>query len=194
MSKLLKRTVVICLIAALLEIFYFNFSTVQMMTGEQEEKNLIYHESDFSFVDWEQQGDTFISTSIDPQILIGLDGMKINSVLLQADTIPEIDSYQFYYTNEHGEVAVVNGSRIKNGAIMFYVNDWSANWIRIDIGDTPGIQLGGFTVTVNPVQWHISLSRIIAVVLIYLLGSLLFRIQRMPDYGITPGKESAHDR
>ena len=194
MGKLLKKVIIISLIAVLLEVFYFNFSALQLMLGEHEGKNLVFHENDFSFVDWEKQGDTFISTSVDPQVLIGLDGMRINSVLLHADTIPQTDSYQFYYTDEHGEVAVVNGSRSESGLIMFHVNDWSANWIRIDIGDAPGIQLKGVTVTVNPVQWDISLSRIVAIILIYLLGSLLFRIQSMPDYGITLGKEAAHDR
>lgn len=196
MGKLLKKIAMICLFAVLLEVVYFNYSALRMMFGEQKDKNLAFQEENTLFVNWEKQGSTFVSTSVDPQMLFELDAMKIDTVVLQADTVPAVVPCQFFYTNANGEVVAVEGSTDpeKEGCIEFQVDDWSSDLIRIDIGDAPGIQLGGFTVTVNPVQWHISLSRIIAVVLIYLLGSLLFRIQRMPDYGITLGKESAHDR
>ena len=55
--------------------------------------------------------------------------------------------------------------------------------LRIDLGEDAEVKLSDIHVVVNPVpRLHVSVSRIVAVVLIYVCGSLLFRIQKMPDY------------
>jgi hypothetical protein len=61
--------------------------------------------------------------------------------------------------------------------------------LRIDLGDDAGIMLNSFKLTVNPTAWNISFSRIIAVLLIYCVGTLLFNLQKTPNYNLKKSGE-----
>ena len=168
--------------AVLLELAVFNFDVWQMRLSAEPQKNIVFSLGELTPVNWRTEGDTYVSES-DPQLFIPTDPMYLYSVSVQYETEPQVTSCTFYYSNPDGTVSLLNNTDILGEQTIFRLNKTIGPILRIDLGEEPGIKLSDMRVVVNPTpQLHISISRIVAVVLIYTCGSLLFRIQKMPDY------------
>lgn len=179
-------------VAVLLEVLCFNFQTMAIFLDTSLEKNIVYTCDEMLFINWNAAGDGSYISGDDPQILIPSPPMKIVSVDVALQTEPASNTCVFFYTAEDGTVATVE-NQSANGFVQFSVDQPVDEMTRIDVGDAAGTRLTDISVTINPAKWNISLSRIAAVVLIYLCGSMLFRIQRMPDYGIVEQLKKKED-
>lgn len=187
------RIVVSLLLATALEVFVFNFSALQIRMDPSLEANQIFTLEDMEAVNWTQEGDGYISKD-DPQLFFQTDGpQRIKTVNIQFNTEPIITSAQFFYTDETGAVQVITLTGAESGSVSCQVEIATDQLLRIDLGDFAGTRLSDITVTLNSSVWQISISRIIAVVLIYICGSLLFRLQRMPDYHLERKSEEVPD-
>ena len=187
--KFSTKIVAVTLAAVLLEVLYFNFQPLAMSISKNIEKNLIYSMDDLSFVNWEKNSDGSYTSLEDPQVLIPTPQMKIELVEVNFRTEPSVVHSELFYTDANGTLQVCQNLSNQEDSFRCKIGETAQGTIRLDIGETSGVTLSELIVVVNPVQFDISVSRIVAVLLIYVFGSLLFRIQKMPDYHITDHKE-----
>ncbi len=170
-------------VGIVLELGYFNFFTIYNIVHPQIEESQ-YTLSQMQFQNWNKQGNILVSET-DPALIITGVNLFVNTIDLRFDTSSSIDSIVLFYINdEHPQITEqtmvhLSGPLEKKCRVRI---DATVKDLRIDLGDAAGTQLRDFTVTINSKAFDISFSRIIAVVLIYLAGAFLFRIQKMPDY------------
>lgn len=169
-------------VAILLEAAVFNFDVWQVRFDPNQPESAEYTAEDLTFVNWQTDGDGYVSDA-DPQIFVPTGSMRINSVSIEITSEPEMTECMLYFSNPDGTVSARENADIHKACTVFKLRENVGPTLRIDPGEKAGLHLSAIRVVVNPQpQLHISVSRIAAVVLIYICGSLLFRIQRMPDY------------
>lgn len=169
-------------IAVLLELSVFNFDVWSTKLKTEQLKTATFSLEELTLVNWHMEDGAYIS-DIDPQLFVPTDSMWLSSVSIQYETEPQVANCSFYYSNPDQTVDVLNNTDISNGQTLFKLDKEVGPILRIDLGEDAEVKLSDIHVVVNPVpRLHISVSRIVAVVLIYVCGSLLFRIQKMPDY------------
>lgn len=179
--KLWKKTILVVLLAIVLEVGYFNFSHWTIQLNADAEKNVTFSLQDGQPVNWEERGGILYSLE-DPQIILALPPMQIQTVALHLDGAKGVERCLFYYTDADGTVQVVSSETTGRDEYQFTVKDASVGMLRFDTEGSAQMQLKNFEMVINPTEWHISISRMVAVVLIYLVGVLLFQTQKMPDY------------
>lgn len=179
--KLWKKTILVALIAVVLEVGYFNFSHWRMQLNADIEKNVTLSLQEGYPLNWEEKDGVLYSLE-DPQILFETSAMEIQNIEIYLDGAKGVDTCLFYYTDADGVVQVVSGVQIEQDRYRFTVKDTSSGVIRFDTESAGQMQLRDLEIIINPDGWDISISRIVAVILIYLVGVLLFQTQKMPDY------------
>jgi hypothetical protein len=170
------------LVAIALELLCFNFQTLLILLDDNIPKDKSYTLQDMTLINWVDNGDGTYISQTDPQLLIPSEAMRIRRISVSFKAVPAIDICTFYYTDTKNVLHSIINKEISKGETAFTPDEQVIATTRLDIGETDGVKLSDIKVTINPTDIHISVSRIIAVVLIYVCGSLLFRIQRMPDY------------
>ena len=178
--KFFHKILISLLIALLLEGFYFQLQTWRTRLDGNAVKDDVYTREDMAFINWHEEGDGYES-DIDPIIYVYTEPMMLHSVNVRFSSNPDVTDCLFYYTAEDETIKVISGTA-RNGVVNFSLNKNIGPILRIDLGENPGVELKDIVVTVNPSSFHFSLSRVVTVVLLYVCGALLFRIQRMPDY------------
>lgn len=179
MNKIGKWVAVI-LTAVLFEFIYMQQEVWTVRLRKDIEKDLVYELKDLELLNWTESEEGPVS-SIDPAIYIPTDPMRLYNLKCKTITEPEVNRWLFYYTADNGEVQVQNVEG-KDGFFSLKLNKEIGPILRIDPITSPGTILKNCMVTINPTEFHISISRIIALVLIFFIGSKLMGIQKMPDY------------
>ena len=178
--KFYVKVILSLLVGVFLELTVFQLGAWRARFDPSAPKDQRYELADMTAVNWEKDGDAYISGA-DPILLLPSEGMRVYRVTAGFSAEPKPGEITLYYQKTDGSQAAVQGDVLKNRAI-FSVNKTVGPELRLDIGEEAGRRLDELSVVVNPTGLDISVSRIVAVVLVYVCGSLLFRIQRMPDY------------
>lgn len=137
---------------------------------------------DAMMINWQQEETTFVSME-DPVIVFsGIDKM-VNMLELKIIGQNEVNEpITIFVTFQAGQEPQIlftdlpaqNKLRCFIGA---YIQD-----LRIDIGECAGIQIEDCEVTLNQHRVNFSISRVVAMMLIYYITQLLFLFHRGPDY------------
>ena len=170
-------------IGILLELFVFGFGSLRLlMDTSVEERVLSIH--DFETVNWTETEGTLTAR---PDPMLVMDGLndKVRTVTIYYRSEPQPDRITLFYTNsQYPEICqetVRTASPTPRQRAVFKVND-TVQGLRIDVGEVAGLQLSDLRVVFNEKHFDFSVSRVVAMVLIWIVGSFLFSIQRMPDY------------
>lgn len=185
-----KRIIMVLIIACCVEVFGINFFNTLSLFDNSVEKNIEYTLQDMQTVNWSQENEHLIS-QYDPNLIVEDVDVFIKKIKLDISSNQEIPYIQVFYTNNenknfNGELLVEYGQPVA-GEVEITVNQYAKN-LRIDLGDEEGIILDNIKVIINPINFNFSISRIIAMILIYLLSAGLFYLQKNPDYNINEGK------
>lgn len=185
-----KRIIMVLIIACCVEVFGINFFNTLSLFDNSVEKNIEYTLQDMQMVNWSQENEHLIS-QYDPNLIVEDVDVFIKKIKLDISSNQEIPYIQVFYTNNenknfNGELLVEYGQPVA-GEVEITVNQYVKN-LRIDLGDEEGIILDNIKVIINPINFNFSISRIIAMILIYLLSAGLFYLQKNPDYNINEGK------
>lgn len=180
--KLIYKVVIVLLIGVTLELGYFNFDYFREYMDKSTKKNILYTMGQMEIQNWTTT-DTGLVSEIDPMLIIRGVDTKVKRIKLEVKTQKPTDYILLFYTNE--TIPIFNDS----DSILYNVNevqviDKYVKDLRIDIGDKAGTKLEHIEVIINPMNFIFSISRIIAILMIYLLGRFLFTIQQSPDYGL----------
>lgn len=181
-----KKIILALIISCCIELFVINFSNVVNVLDTTTEKNKVFTLDDMSLVNWNEENGYIISEN-DPNFIIKNVNTDIKKIKISANVNRVIPYIDIFYTNQeeeeyNGDLLIKYSNEIEKNVeidINQYVKD-----LRIDLGDEEGMILEDIEVVINPIKVNISISRIIAMFLIYLSFVGLFYLQKNPDYNI----------
>ena len=179
-----KNFCFVLLVAIVLEIVFFNYTNIKLMLNQNIEKNISIMQEDIEYYNWERRGNLLVSKT-DPILIIPNVNSKIKAIKLDMQLNKPIPYIVVFYTDKENEKFGENTMIIYNKNIqgnMLLPLDAEVNDLRIDLGDDEGVILSELKIIINPVTLNFSIYRVIAMLLIYLLSVLLFKLQRNPDY------------
>lgn len=147
-----------------------------------------------TFQNWEGSAADGYTSLPDPMIYIERLQVPVDTITITTDLTPLPSEYTLFYTTEAGEG--FNAEKMLTlapvtGKDRFDLGLWVES-IRIDPGEEAGTALHEFTLLLNDARWHISVSRIVAMLVIWWGTAGLMALQRPADYGIRQ-KEGMND-
>lgn len=179
----LKHGCVVLICAILLECFYFNFTFFNRVLFQHSRMSTQVLD-DFETVSWRYHETGMISENDAQLIFPGLNE-EVGEFTVYLDSMPLPKYIDFFYTNEdHPFFAGDSLIRVEchgKNIIKIPVHTVVQNY-RLDLGDDPGVVLTSLRVVKDESIFSFSFSRVLTVVLIWLVGTFLFGMQKMPDY------------
>lgn len=170
-------------IGILLELFVFGFGSLRLLMDPSAEERS-FTVNDFATVNW-TEAEGKLTAQPDPMLIMEGLNDKVRTVTVYYCSEPQPDRITLYYTNSQYPVicqeTVRTASPTPSQKVVFKVND-NVQGLRIDVGEAAGLQLSDLRVVFNEKHFDFSVSRVVAMVLIWIVGSFLFSIQKMPDY------------
>ena len=189
MHKRILQLLLSILVAIGIEFVYFNFDAIQSYFNADQA--LIFDEQDLHFQNWTETPNARISLP-DPIIFADKLNVPIYKMQVEIDTQPKVTECTFFYTNNVDESFSAEKMMtvpINDGkAEIEYASTETIEAFRIDLGEEAGLKLNHIEIRINDTPWHISISRIVAMLVVY-WGTLgLMGLQRSPDYGVGNSK------
>lgn len=190
--SILKKIAGPVLAAVLIEVALFNFAPlVSLFKGT---KPMEFSAGDLSFMNWTETEDGWISQA-DPMIMLENLSVMADTFTIRLTAQPQPDSYTIFYTE---------GVETFSEKNMIITTDMTGNdtfplgqrisAIRVDPGEEAGIVLQDVTFIFNNPSWDISISRIVAMLVIWWGTKFLMSLQKAPDYGLKVDDEDAKKR
>lgn len=184
MIKKIRKLGVVLSISIILECLVFNFNYVKSIFDTSKEYNIKITLNELDKINWKEK-DGILITEKDPQLIIYSIDRYIDRVLITYSSNEKLTSSIIFYTNKeiteiNDELLIVN-SEMEPSGTTFKVKDY-VGIMRIDLTELPGIEFQDIQVILNPVNFQFSISRLVAMLLIYLFSRGLFFLQNPPDY------------
>ena len=175
------------------ELLFFNFDVVQLRMASAQMR--VYHLEDFQYQNWEKN-DAFMISGLDPMLYIDDVDMDIYSLDIHIQATPMPVQCTFFYTNETGEVFSAEKMQFLpitdgNASISFPEGEEIIAF-RLDLGEDAGIALDSISAIVNDTSWHVSIARLVAMLVIYWGAKGLMGLQKSPDYGLGTKNQEKH--
>ncbi|WP_313560209.1 hypothetical protein [Ruminiclostridium cellobioparum] len=180
--KLISKIIIVLFVGIILELGIFNFDFFKEYVDKSTTKNIYYTLDQMEVKNWTKINNGLISEE-DPMLFIKGVNTKVKKVKLEVETDKPAEFILLFYTTESDPIFTDSASILYNTDSLLKVDKFIKD-LRIDIGDKAGIRLKQIKITINPLNFNFSISRIIAVLIIYLLGRFLLTIQQSPDYDI----------
>lgn len=186
MKKEIIKIVLVILSGLFLEVFIFNFTYIKSRLDTSKEYNIEYSPDDMVKTHWLDTSETMISDA-DPQLILESVETFVDQISISFTANKPIDNVLLFYTNRkvkeiNGELLIVN-SEVGKEERLFTIRDY-IGVLRIDPGEDAGVEFQNFKIIINPVNFNLSLSRVVAILLLYLLARALSTLQNPPDYGL----------
>lgn len=180
----MKRFIITVIFAVLVELAVFQGEDIWKNIDPSFSANHVYGISDFERVNWIEQDDGSLLSDPDPMLVLMECNFYTDEIYIEADAVPELPFVDIFYTNETYKVfgeKYLHIEDVESNCATITIND-NIQSLRIDLGDYPNYILTGLKVVINPAEIDPSISRILAMILIYWCGAFLFSLQKMPDY------------
>lgn len=186
MKREVLKLGIVVLIGIVLECVVFNFEYMMTKLDTSKDYNIIYTQEELRKINWIEENGVLVS-EFAPQLIIESLDMYVDQVSISYTSNQVVSNILLFYSSEdipdiNGDLFVQcmdEGLEKRIVEIGSYVKD-----LRIDLGDESNISFQNIEIVINPVEFHFSMSRIIAIVLIYLTAKGLFKLQDSPDYGL----------
>lgn len=185
MKKWWFRLVLVTILSITIEFFVLNFAQTRDRLTHQYLGDVAYTAADVELINW-QQDDTLLISQSDPQIILPEINRYVESLEITFTTQTPIDTVVVFYTDAQTpefteEAMIVAHGEITDKCQMTVQRD--VNRLRIDLGDVEQQVIENLQI----VQTHgnyrpYSLARILTIIIVYICGSFLMRLQKMPNY------------
>lgn len=184
----MKNTVagagIVLFIGCFLECFVFNFAYIRTKLDFSKEYNISYSLSDMEKVNWRDKDGKLIA-GVDQQLILEGLNLEIDKIAISFSAVGELSTMLVYYTNDelpyfNGDLLIQStdvGSGSTEVTIGEYVKD-----LRIDPGESVGMELKDFKIVINPAEFRFSRARLVAILLIWLVTRTLFVLQAPNDF------------
>lgn len=178
------KLIFITVFAIIMEIVLFNFPYVSGMLNRNMDKNILYNLENIEKTNWIKHDNELISKQ-DPMLVISDINTYVKNFELSFSIDKKIPFIMCYYTknkedifNDKMSIALTNNINDKN---KITVNSYVKN-LRVDLGDDAGIILKNMSIVINPVKLNFNIARVITIILIYVISTCLFYLQKGPNF------------
>ena len=154
-------------------------------------KDKRYTMEDFELINWTKAGDS-VESNADPILLVHMEPQYIHNMIISITTNPIVSDISILFEDKEHKLSNISG-KAKNNTTRIVIEKEVTSYIRIDPGEEQGLKLKNVSMIINPTSFHFSLSRVIGIIIIYVLGVFLIRIQKMPDYSVVLDKSTELD-
>ena len=184
----IAKFIIAVMFATLIELIFFDLSGIISMVSNYKEsiRNKVASIAEAQLINWDTNGGTYISQA-DPMIVFERINGRINNVRINVETNQDIDGVTVFYTKNNsgvaGELKEIKSIKLVNNEANVKLDD-DVYSIRVDLGEQAGTKINNFHITLNPLNIGFSISRVVAMLIIYFLTGALFRLHKSPDYGI----------
>lgn len=186
----IKRFLLVIFFACIIEIGVINFTNILNLLGNNS-KNVVYDSNSMEKINWENNDGKLIS-NLDPNLIIKDVNTNVKKISIQVTSDKEIPYIDVFYTS--------NGEQVFNGDMLIRdstptksianINiDKLVKDLRIDLGDEPGLAISDVKVIINPAKIDFSISRVIAMIIIYYSTMGLLSLQKNPYYKKEKGEK-----
>lgn len=185
--KIFKKIVAPILIAVMIEVVFFNF--VPLINLFKGVKPIKFSANDLSFINWTET-DAGLVSQPDPMIILENLSLAADTFTIYLTAQPQPSSYTVFYTEGAETFSADNmivTSNMTGDDTLPLGRRISA--IRVDPGEEAGLVLQDVTFVFNDPSWDVSLSRIVAMLIIWWGTKFLMSLQKAPDYGVTQRTE-----
>lgn len=174
--------------ATLIEIIFFDLSSILNVISNyrQPVQNKVLSIEEAQLINWDTIGGTYVSQA-DPMIVFEGINARINNFRIKVVMNQDIDGVTVFYTKNNsgvaGELKEITSIKLKNNEANVKLDD-DVYSIRVDLGENAGTKINNFSITLNPLNLNFSISRVVAMLIIYFFTRALFRLHKSPEYGI----------
>ena len=185
MSKKIWIFIIVLGGAVLLEMLFFNFQPIKDRIMSNKLLNQKYELSDFEQHNWSVSGEVIVSAA-DPILVLHDLNYYVSSVAIQYKVQGALDRIDLFYVDEQhpvfsGEALIQTQVKKPEDTRIIYLGK-TIQKLRIDMGDISGLVLEEFVVVLNPSIIHLSVARIVTMLIIFYTAKILFSLQKSPDY------------
>lgn len=182
----LFQVIIVFVLGLLIEFFWFNLDYF-LLRQKDIPKNIEFNMQNAELYNW-QKTDTGYVSQPDPMII--LNGINCFVDNIRIDITPDLDisNGTIFFTNDNIEVfgieeGIINiNSSLKNNK-DFKIDEFIRD-LRVDIGESEGTQVVDVNITINYNKLDFRFTRVIIIVLIYVVGYFLLTLQRPRKYDI----------
>lgn len=190
MKNKIVQFFLVLLFAVVLEVLYFNFDAISDYLDNSIQHDISYQLSDMELTNFNEN----LISSSDPMLCIyGID-IFVRDIIVRVETNGAATGSLFYTTQSEEDFSAEKMLLLNNlsGTEKYLLNS-NIHALRVDPGEDANIKLYDFEIILNPSsRFDISVSRIITILIVYYGFTMLFSIQRMPEYKTE--KESEDER
>lgn len=184
-KKFYIQVILVFIFGVVLELCWFNLDYL-MFRLKDVPKNVEYTMEDAELYNWQKTNEGYISQP-DPMIVLANLNYYVENICI--NTTPEVDISDgaIFYTNNNiaqfgtdGMIQIVEPLKDAN---VFVIGD-NVKDLRVDIGESEGTVVNNVKLTINVNQLDFRFTRVIIIVLIYVVGYFLLTLQRPRKYDI----------
>ena len=187
LKKIIKYSTVV-LVAVIIELLFFDFTNILNIISnyklQMHEKTLFIE--DAQLINWDVDEGIYVSKD-DPIILFEGINSKINNFKIRVNSKQKFENIIVFYTKNNsglaGEQYQISPVTLSNNEGDVKIDD-DIYSLRIDLSENKGIKIRNFCIVLNPTKLDFSISRVLAMLVIYFLTGALFRLHKSPEYGI----------
>lgn len=180
-KKMARNLLLVFLIAVVAEVTIFQMS-YWSMKWQNVETNIQYNMADFEPEGWKTSDNSFISQGNQHFYLRDVN-QEIKTIELSANITPSPDYILLFYTTQQEEEFSDENSILIENKTQSKLDEKICS-LRLDFSNISGLELTDFTLVINRAEFNFSWSRIIAILMIYLIAKGLFYIQRPTVYQV----------
>lgn len=174
----------VLLIATIIEVVLFDLSDIMyyMKNYQQLISNEVLSMSSAMLINWDSSDEGYISKE-DPMIVYEGLNTKLQNIQIQIISDSELKEAitVFYMSDANSELRIASSAGLIDNTANIRISE-DVYSLRIDLGESAGFRLNDCLITLNSTEAHFSFSRIVAMLIVYYVTGLLFRLQKSPEY------------
>ncbi len=187
MKNQLIKVIIVFFFSILFELIYFNYDFVYYILFNTPKK-VIFAKENIELINWVTNIEGDIVSQADPIIYFHELNLTVKNVIIKIDSEHRVPYIDFFYTEsvEPDTKEELRFIHFDNGFMkmgVYNINKHVRNF-RIDLGNDEGLLLKDITIIFNESIIDFSVSRIVAMNMIYWISSILFIAQKSPKYDL----------
>lgn len=180
--KIFKKIVLPILISVLIEVLVFNFAPLLSMIKNEEPVEFTADE--LTFVNWEESNNGRLSQT-DASIFIENISVNADTLTVHMTAHPQPGSYKLFLAKGGEYFSAENMLVTSNmtGDDSFQL-ERNISAVCVNLGENVGVELEDISFVFSNSSVEVSLSRIVAMLVIWWGTKFLMSMQKAPDYGM----------
>ena len=177
----IRRLIFVIFFACIIELGVINFTNIIGLLSN-ENNNIVYDMSSIETNNYDVDDEGIVS-KFDPMIIIKDINSNVKKFKIELNSNEEIPYIDIFYTNNDlpvfNEQLIVHYTNPVHNIAYIKLNKYVKD-LRVDLGDNAGVRINNIKIIINPYKVDFSISRVIAMIMIYYTANTLLKLQKNP--------------